>query len=176
MLGGKQGYNYHCYCGCHVPVRIKAPYTFLPLILGITLQDSCSLPYFTHLRVFKRLLWGHITSKGQRFDPKHFLIHLMLPIYRYEKMNCSGLHPSGCEAAQVLNKAQRKGGNITSKSCNQTGHSLWRQRSTYYRIRSRNKVLINFLRKKKKKNSLRSKGERMNKVKRKRKATLTGKR
>lgn len=150
MLGGKQGYNYHCYCGCHVPVRIKAPYTFLPLILGITLQDSCSLPYFTHLRVFKRLLWSHITSKGQRFDPKHFLIHLMLPIYRYEKMNCSGLHPSGCEAAQVLNKAQRKGGNITSKSCNQTGHSLWRQRSTYYRIRSRNKVLINFLRKKKK--------------------------
>lgn len=175
MLGGKQGYNYHCYCGCHVPVRIKAPYTFLPLILGITLQDSCSLPYFTHLRVFKRLLWSHITSKGQRFDPKHFLIHLMLPIYRYEKMNCSGLHPSGCGAAQVLNKAQRKGGNITSKSCNQTGHSLWRQRSTYYRIRSRNKVLINFLRKKKK-NSLRSKGERMNKVKRKRKATLTGKR
>ena len=150
MLGGKQGCNYHCYCSCHVPVRIKAPYTFLPLILGITLQDSCSLPYFTHLRVFKRLLWGHITSKGQRFDAKHFLIHLMLPIYRYEKMNCSGLHPSGCEAAQALNKAQRKGSDVTSKSCNQTGHSLWRQRGTYYQIRSRNKMLINFLRKKKK--------------------------
>ena len=150
MLGGKQGCNYHCYCSCHVPVRIKAPYTMGALILGITLQDSCSLPYFTHLRVFKRLLWGHITSKGQRFDAKHFLIHLMLPIYRYEKMNCSGLHPSGCEAAQALNKAQRKGSDVTSKSCNQTGHSLWRQRGTYYQIRSRNKMLINFLRKKKK--------------------------
>uniref|UniRef100_A0A8C6FK50 Solute carrier family 35 member G1 n=1 Tax=Moschus moschiferus TaxID=68415 RepID=A0A8C6FK50_MOSMO len=93
------------------------------------------------LGLFYTLLSAFLFSVGSLFVKKVQDIHaveisafrcvfqmlIIIPclIYRkYEKMNCSGLHPSGCEAAQVLNKAQRKVTNITSKLCNQTGYSL----------------------------------------------------